>query len=111
MTPTTQAILNSVALSDPSLSPSERTLLQQLVSGRAGDVTLMPAEVPLLLTQKEAARILGISRVSLWRLTKEAVFNPVEIFAGRFRYRREEVEAVARGSQSAAPRRPFRKRR
>ncbi len=110
MTPTTQAILNSVAVSDPNLSAGERALLQRLAAGQTVEpTTATPSGAPLLLTQKQAAQMLGISRVSLWRLTREAVFRPVEIFPGRFRYRREEIEAVAREGHAATLRRTTRR--
>ena len=97
MAPTTQALLQSLAENDPSLSEGERSLLKRLIRGdiRPGQGQTQTAD-PLLLTQKEAARLLGISRVTLWRLTREAVFTPVELTSGNFRYRRDEVEAMAR---------------
>jgi len=63
---------------------------------------LHPAR-PLLLNQKDAATMLGISRVTLWRMTKEGFFAPVEILPGTFRYRAEEVEAFARMGKEARP--------
>jgi len=106
MTPTTQAILNSVATSDPNLSLGEKSLLQRLISGQTAEALPKATDdAPLLLNQKQAARALGISRVTLWRMTKSAVFHPVEIFPGSFRYRREEVEAVAREGHLANSRR------
>lgn len=102
MTSTTQAILQSVAANDPSLSEQERGLFQRLISGQieARERTSIE-DGPLLLTQKQAARALGVSRVTLWRMTREAVFHPVEITTGNFRYRREEIEAVAREGRAA----------
>jgi len=47
--------------------------------------------------------MLGISRVTLWRMTKEGFFAPVEILPGTFRYRAEEVEAFARMGKEARP--------
>ena len=106
MSPTTQAILRSIAASDGSLSVAERDAIARLVDGRTEEAR--PAAggaVPLLLTQKQAASALGISRVTLWRMTREAVFAPVEITPGNYRYRREEVEAVARlGRDATLPR-------
>lgn len=112
MTPTTHAILNSVATSDPNLSLGEKSLLHRLISGQAAEgVPSAPNDAPLLLNQKQAARALGVSRVTLWRMTKSAVFHPVEIFPGSFRYRREEVEAVAREGHLANSRRKVARQR
>ena len=107
MSPTTQAILRSIAASDGSLSVAERDALGRLLDGLADAPQPAPwGAAPLLLTQKQAASALGISRVTLWRMTREAVFAPVEITPGNFRYRREEVEAVAqRGRDATLPRR------
>lgn len=107
MSPTTQAILRSIAASDESLTACERDAIARLVDGRAdAPQVCAPGAAPLLLTQKQAASALGISRVTLWRMTREAVFAPVEITPGHFRYRREEVEAVARrGRDATLPRR------
>lgn len=97
MTSTTQAILRSIATSDTSLSVAEQDMLQRLADGRTEATTARPLEnMPLLLTQKQAARVLGLSRVTLWRMTNEGIFKRVEITPANFRYRREEIEAVAR---------------
>lgn len=103
MTATTRAILQSLAATDPDLSEGEKGMLRRLVSGEAEQAPAAKAwaDAPLLLTQKQAAWSLGISRVTLWRMTKEAVFAPVEITPGNFRYRREEIEAVARKGRNA----------
>jgi predicted DNA-binding transcriptional regulator AlpA len=103
MTTATQAILRSVADNDPSLTVGEKSLFQRLILGQADTALSRPVmtDGPLLLTQVEAARILGVSRVTLWRMTKEAVFRPVELTAGNFRYRREEIESVAREGRCA----------
>ena len=102
MTSTTQALLQSLVENDPSLSEGERNLLTRLIRGETKpDCERTGTDGPLLLTQKEAANALGISRVTLWRLTREAVFAPVELTPGNFRYRRDEVEAVAREGRKA----------
>lgn len=97
MSPTSKAILRSIAESDDSMTAAEREALARLLAGRldapsAGTWT----DAPLLLTQKQAARSLGISRATLWRLTRDGALERVEVLPGCFRYRREDVEAVAR---------------
>ena len=102
MSPTTQAFLRSIADNDGTLSAAERDALDRLATGRLDTPTPRAwADVPLLLTQKQASRALGISRVTLWRMTKDAVLVRVEITPGCFRYRREDVEAVARDGMTA----------
>lgn len=96
MNATSIAILQTVAATDPSLSPEQRTLLQDLVAGRS--VPQSRTDQPLLLTQKEAARTLSVSRVTLWRMTRQGILTPVEIMPGMFRYRFDDIATVARGN-------------
>jgi hypothetical protein len=105
MNTTTQAILQSVASSDPNLSVAEKALIGRLVTGNAEGSMPEASSAPLLMTQRQAAYALGISRVSLWRMTRDSVFQPVEILPGTFRYRRDEIEAVARDGHTASLRR------
>lgn len=99
MNPTTHAILNSVASSDRELTPAEKILLQRLLNGQAESPA--SASEAMLMTQKQAAQTLGVSRVTLWRMTKETILTPVEVLPGTFRYRRDEVESVARLGHTA----------
>ncbi|MCC5025579.1 MAG: hypothetical protein J6386_23625 [Candidatus Synoicihabitans palmerolidicus] len=93
MAPTTQALLQSLATNDPSLSEHERGMLHRLVEGMLEAPETKPtwSDAPLLLTQKQAARVQGVSRVTLWRLTREGVFTPVELTPGSLRNRLEEI--------------------
>lgn len=77
------------------------TGLTFLIVGRA--CSRSASGQPLLLNQKDAARMLGISRVTLWRMMKEGFFSPMEILPGTFRYRVEEIEAFARTGKDARP--------
>jgi len=100
MNATSITLLQTIASTDNTLTLEQRAVFQDFIAGRT------PARVaagqPLLLTQKDAAKLLGISRVTLWRMTKEGFFSPVEILHGTFRYRLEEVEAVARLGKDAS---------
>lgn len=93
MNPSTQALLKTVASTDATLTPAERQALASALSG--GHRPPGSAAGALLVNQKEAARLLGMSRVTVWRLTVEGVFALVEVRPGTFRYRREEIEAFA----------------
>ena len=92
MNATSLSLLQTITTTDNSLSPEQRSILQALAAGR------MPAhrssDQKLLLNQKDTAKLLGVSRVTLWRMTKGGVFNPVEILPGTFRYRMDEIEAL-----------------
>ena len=58
-----------------------------------------------MVTQKLAAKLLSVSRVTVWRLTKDGVLHPVEIFPGTWRYPYAEIaKLAAAGSQAGVAR-------
>lgn len=71
----------------------------------AGAMRILTGEVlpttgddrPLLLTVSEAARRLNLSRNTVRRVIKEGRLRKVEIYAGSYRLRRLDVEALAAG--------------
>lgn len=97
MNPTTRAILQTVMTSDSSLSEAERGFVQRLLNGDFGDQTgTVAAEGErLLVTQKRAAELLSVNRVTIWRMTKDGMLNPVEILPGTLRYRLNEITRLA----------------
>lgn len=97
MNPTTRAILHTVMTTDSSLSEAERGFVQRLLNGDFGDVsTSVAAEGErLLVTQKRAAELLSVNRVTTWRMTKDGMLNPVEILPGKLRYRLNEIARLA----------------
>ena len=54
---------------------------------------------PLLVGPAGAARILGVSRSSLWRMIRTGHLATVEIMPGCRRVRRADVEAIAAGAR------------
>lgn len=50
---------------------------------------------PLLLGMTAAAKLLGISRATLWRMIKAGVLQKVEVLPGSFRMRRADLERLA----------------
>jgi excisionase family DNA binding protein len=42
----------------------------------------------------DAAKLLGVSRVTIWRMMKLGKLEGVEILPGTFRARRSDVEAI-----------------
>jgi hypothetical protein len=93
MNPLTRAILQSILSTDVDLTDPEDKALRQILSGNSA-----VADDPnpyLLLTQKQAARQLSVSRMTLWRLTKRGILRPVEITPGTWRYRYSEISDFA----------------
>lgn len=97
MNPTSRAIFQSVISSDPSLTEAERAALERLLRGEA-EISAPGFGVEadrLLLSQKKAAKLLDVSRVTIWRMAKESVLHPVEILPGTWRYPYREIAALA----------------
>lgn len=98
MNPTSRAILQTVMATDVALTPGERDFVQRLISGEiAPQGPSGPgADERLLVTQKRAAELLSVSRITIWRMTKELVLHPIEILPGTWRYPFGEIMALAR---------------
>ena len=56
------------------------------------------ADAPLLLTVKQAAALLGLSRSSIWRAIRAKRLKKVAVYTGCERLRRADVEALAGGA-------------
>lgn len=107
MNTTSRAILQTVLTTDSTLSKPERDAVQRIIDGNIE--TAMPVATVddrLLVTQKKVAELLSVSRVTVWRMTKECVLHPVEILPGTWRYPYREVAALAHAKThvSATPR-------
>jgi hypothetical protein len=101
MNPTSRAILQTVFATDASLTGSERDFVQRLISGQT-EAAPMGGE-KLLITQKQAAELLSVNRVTIWRMTKDCLLHPVEILPGMWRYPFKEIVRLAqRGAPAAA---------
>lgn len=99
MNATSRAILQTVLAIDTSLSVGERGAVQRVIDGEteAPVAPISGAEERLLITQKTAAELLSVSRVTIWRMTKDCALHPVEILPGTWRYPYREIAALARG--------------
>jgi predicted DNA-binding transcriptional regulator AlpA len=54
---------------------------------------------PLLMGMSASAKLLGVSRATLWRMTKCGLLQKIEVLPGSFRLRRADLEAVAAGQK------------
>ena len=97
MNATSRAILQTVLATDPSLTTAERSVAQRLIDGQteAPSVLAGGKDGRLLITQKEAAEMLSVSRATVWRMTKDCALHPVEILPGTWRYHYREIAALA----------------
>jgi excisionase family DNA binding protein len=75
-------------------TPEQRELIERILDGKA-DVKPAASMGPLLLGMGAGAKLLGISRATLWRMVKSGRLTKVEVLPGSFRLRRADVEAIA----------------
>jgi len=52
---------------------------------------------PLLMGMTASAKLLGVSRATLWRMIKGGLLQKIEVLPGSFRVRRADLEAIAAG--------------
>ena len=64
--------------------------------------TTAKTPMPLLLTQAQVARLLGVSRYTVWRMTKEGQLPRVLVMAS-MRYRRSDIEDLVAGKNNENP--------
>lgn len=74
-----------------------------LIEGRIPVPHPEPAAGPLLMGSSAAARFMGISRATLWRMVKAGRLTKVEILPGSFRLRRADLLALAKGKVEGVP--------
>lgn len=70
-----------------------------------GEIQEAPKQLigPLLLGMGAAARLLGVSRATLWRILQSGKIKKVELFPGSFRVNRADLEALAAGKFGLSP--------
>lgn len=83
-----------------AIEPKSQPLELALSGEPSATAMLLPRG---LLTQKEAAHFLSISRSTLWRMTKEGIFTLREMRPGMWRYKFSEIEAFINGGRQEPP--------
>jgi Predicted site-specific integrase-resolvase len=103
MNTTTRAILQTVMTSDASLTEPERGFVRRLLDGDFGEAAAPGATAGerLLVTQKRAAELLSVNRVTIWRMTRDGMLHPVEILPGMLRYPLNEIARLAQRGAAA----------
>lgn len=79
------------------MSAVERGAVQRIINGETEVLigAIGGTDERLLVTQKAAAELLSVSRVTVWRMTKDYTLHPVEILPGTWRYPYREIAALA----------------
>jgi len=54
------------------------------------------------VTQKRAAELLSVNRVTIWRMTRDCLLHPVEILPGMWRYPSTRLRDLRNGAPAAA---------
>lgn len=77
-------------------TPEQQAAIDQVLAGEPA-TTRRETSGPLLLGMSAGAKLLGVSRATLWRMVKAGRLAKVEVLPGSYRVRREDLEAVAAG--------------
>jgi excisionase family DNA binding protein len=85
----TGEILQALMVAPPSRKQQALKLLR-------GEYQPEPTTGPLLYSMSEAARVLGVSRTTFWRLFQTGQLKKVQVMERSYRVRRADVEALAR---------------
>ena len=102
-----ELLLATLAADDSRRRAALRVLRGQSVAATA----TQDATGPVLMRMGEAARYLGISRTTLWRLVREGLLDQVAIRRGSYRLRKSDLDQLVanrgrkheRGERKASP--------
>ena len=72
-------------------SPENKSRALEILQGKEAALQPAPIDGPLLLGMGESAKLLGISRCTLWRLIKAGRIEKVEIYHNSYRLRRSDL--------------------
>jgi len=72
-------------------SPEQQAAIDRILEGRVEAPHPAPSG-PRLMMMGDAARLLGVSRTTIWRMMKLGKLEGVEILPGTVRVRRSDVE-------------------
>ncbi len=75
-------------------TPGQQAAIDRVLEGRT-ELVPEPPKGPLLLGMGVGAKLLGVSRATLWRMIRAGRLSKVEVLPGSFRVRRCDIEAIA----------------
>jgi hypothetical protein len=82
-----------------SASPRQLEFIDRILESVILDNTVTTTG-PLLMGMSASAKLLGVSRATLWRMTNAGMLQKIEVLPGSFRLRRADLEAVAAGQKN-----------
>jgi excisionase family DNA binding protein len=71
--------------------------IDRILDGKAAIQSDAASNGPLLMGMGAAAKFLGVSRATLWRMIQAGRLEKVEVLPNSFRVRRADLEAIAAG--------------
>jgi predicted DNA-binding transcriptional regulator AlpA len=77
-----------------SASPGQLEFIDRILESVIFDNTATMTG-PLLMGMSASAKLLGVSRATLWRMINAGILQKVEVLPGSFRLRRADLLAVA----------------
>ena len=75
--------------------PDKRAEIERVLKGEPPPPAATLRTSPLLLRMTDAAKLIGVSRPTFWRICRAGKLDRIEILPNSFRVRREDVEALA----------------
>lgn len=93
---TTASNSNERLLKILQASPDIQAQIDRILEGKAPTGSHPPTG-PLLYSMTTAAKLLGTSRATIWRICRAKKLSRVELFPGSYRIRRADLEALVAG--------------
>jgi excisionase family DNA binding protein len=78
-------------------SPEQIGAIDDILESGIVRETIPERTGPLLLGMTTSAKLLGVSRATLWRMIKGGLLQKVEVLPGSFRIRRADLESIVGG--------------
>ena len=102
----TKTIIELAIKNDEQVDSQVANVITKALKGqlpeKSNSLSRNPDE-PMLLKMNDAAKKLGVSRVTFWRLVHTGAVEPVEIFEGVFRYNYGDLVALSEKRSRYAP--------
>lgn len=76
--------------------PDQLARIDRILAGET-DTAPPPPTGPLLMSVAQGARLLGVSKATMWRMVQRGRLQRLELLPGSYRVRRTDLERIAAG--------------